>query len=63
MLDDLPQLRRVPVLQQQVASLQQQLTAALKEKKATETLQRIWLAITVLAVVFGLIFGIQSRLG
>ena len=53
----------MPVLQQQVASLQQQLTAALKEKKATETLQRIWLAITVLAVVFGLIFGVQSHLG
>ena len=53
----------MPVLQQQVASLQQQLAAALKEKKATETLQRIWLAITVLAVVFGLIFGIQSHLG
>jgi len=53
----------MPLLQQQVASLQQQLAAALKEKKATETLQRIWLAITVLAVVFGLIFGIQSHLG
>ena len=53
----------MPVLRQQIEALQQQLTAALKEKKATETLQRIWLAITVLAVVFGLIFGIQSHLG
>jgi len=52
-----------PVLRQQIAALQDQLTAAIKEKRATETLQRIWLAITVIAVVFGLIFGIQPRLG
>ena len=52
-----------PVLRQQIATLQDQLAAALKEKRATETLQRIWLAITVVAVVFGLIFGIQPRLG
>jgi hypothetical protein len=53
----------MPVLRQQVSALQDQLTAAIKEKKATETLQRIWLAITVIAVIFGLIFGIQPRLG
>jgi hypothetical protein len=52
-----------PLLRQQIATLQDQLAAALKEKRATETLQRIWLAITVLAVIFGLIFGIQPRLG
>jgi len=52
-----------PVMQQQIATLQEQLAAALKEKRATETLQRIWLAITVIAVIFGLIFGIQPRLG
>ena len=52
-----------PVLKQQIDTLQKQLEAAIKEKKATETLQRIWLAITVIAVVFGLIFGIQPRLG
>ena len=52
-----------PVLRQQIATLQDQLAATLKEKRATETLQRIWLAITVIAVVFGLIFGIQPRLG
>ncbi len=53
----------MPVLRQQVAALQQQLEAALKEKRATETMQRLWLAITVVAVVLGLIFGIQPRLG
>jgi hypothetical protein len=52
-----------PVLRQQIASLKDQLAAAIKEKRATETLQRIWLAITVIAVIFGLIFGIQPRLG
>ena len=52
-----------PVLRQQITVLQDQLAAALKEKRATETLQRIWLAITVIAVIFGLIFGIQPRLG
>lgn len=52
-----------PVLRQQIAALQQQLAAAIKEKRAVETLQRIWLAITVVAVVLGLIFGIQPRLG
>jgi hypothetical protein len=52
-----------PILRQQIAALQDQLASALKEKRATETLQRIWLAITVIAVIFGLIFGIQPRLG
>ena len=53
----------MPVLRQQVAALQQQLEATTKEKRASETLQRLWLAITVVAVVLGLIFGIQPRLG
>ena len=53
----------MPLLRQQAASLQDQLAAAQKEKRAAETLQRLWLAVTVIAVVFGLIFGIQPRLG
>jgi hypothetical protein len=53
----------MPVLRQQMAALQGQLEALAKEKRATEMLSRIWLAITVVAVVFGLIFGIQPRLG
>jgi hypothetical protein len=53
----------VPGLRQQIAALQDQLAGAIKEKRATEVLSRIWLAITVLAVIFGLIFGIQPRLG
>ncbi len=52
-----------PVLRQQIAVLQEQLDTVTKEKRATEMLSRIWLAITVIAVVFGLIFGIQPRLG
>ncbi len=52
-----------PFLRQQIATLQDQLATAIKEKRATETLQRVWLAITVIAVIFGLIFGIQPRLG
>ncbi|MBW8779348.1 MAG: hypothetical protein JF585_09035 [Burkholderiales bacterium] len=52
-----------PVLRQQITALQDQLAMAIKEKRATEVLSRIWLAITVLAVIFGLIFGIQPRLG
>jgi hypothetical protein len=52
-----------PALRLQIATLQEQLAAALKEKRATETLQRIWLAITVVAVIASLIFGIQPRLG
>jgi hypothetical protein len=52
-----------PLLRQQIAALQQQLEGAVREKRATETLQRIWLAITVIAVIFGLVFGIQPRLG
>ncbi len=54
---------QTPVLRQQIAALQQQLDATVKEKRAAETMQRVWLAITVVAVVFGLIFGIQPRLG
>ena len=46
-----------------VAALQQQLEGTIKEKRASETMQRVWLAITVVAVVLGLIFGIQPRLG
>jgi hypothetical protein len=53
----------MPVLRQQMAALQGQLEALAKEKRASEMLSRIWLAITVVAVVFGLIFGIQPRLG
>jgi hypothetical protein len=53
----------MPMLRQQAASLQEQLASAHEEKRAAETLQRLWLAITVIAVVFGLIFGIQPRLG
>ncbi|MBW8759809.1 MAG: hypothetical protein JF586_19615 [Burkholderiales bacterium] len=52
-----------PLLRQQIAALQDQLGTAIKEKRATEVLSRIWLAITVLAVIFGLVFGIQPRLG
>lgn len=52
-----------PGLRQQIVALQEQLAATTKEKRATELLSRIWLAITVLAVIFGLIFGIQPRLG
>ena len=51
-----------PALRQRIATLEQQLDATIKEKRATETLQRVWLAITVVAVVAGLIFGIQPRL-
>jgi len=54
---------QMPLLRQQLAALQDQLAATQKEKRATEMLQRIWLAITVVAVVFGLAFGIQPRLG
>ncbi len=52
-----------PVLRQQIAALQDQLASTIKEKRATEMLSRVWLAITVLAVIFGLVFGIQPRLG
>ena len=53
----------IPVLRQQIAALQKQLESTIKEKRATEVLSRFWLAITVLAVIFGLVFGIQPRLG
>ena len=53
----------MPVLRQQMAALQEQLAATIKEKRATEVLSRVWLAITVLALIFGLVFGIQPRLG
>ena len=52
-----------PGLHKQIAALQDQLASAIKEKRATEMLSRIWLGITVLAVIFGLVFGIQPRLG
>ena len=53
----------LPVLRQQIAALQEQIEGVTKEKRASDTLQRIWLAITVIAVIFGLVFGIQPRLG
>jgi hypothetical protein len=52
----------MPLLRQQVAALQEQLSGIGKEKRAAEALQRLWLAITVLAVVFAIVFGIQPRL-
>jgi hypothetical protein len=53
----------LPQTRQQVAALQEQLTAAHKTQRATETLQRIWLAVTVLAVLFAVVLAIQPRLG
>ena len=52
-----------PGLRQQIEALQDQLASTMREKRASEMLSRIWLAITVLAVIFGLVFGIQPRLG
>lgn len=52
-----------PLLRQQITALQGQLATAIKEKRATDVLSRVWLAITVLAVILGLVFGIQPRLG
>ncbi len=51
----------MPLLRQQVAALQEQLEGTTREKRAAETLQRLWLAITVLAVVLAIVFGIQPR--
>ena len=53
----------LPPLRQQVARLQEVVVGLSKEKRATEVLSRIWLAVAVIAVVLGLIFGIQPRLG
>lgn len=53
----------VPVLRQQVAALKEAVVGLSGEKRATEMLSRIWLAVAVVAVVLGLIFGIQPRLG
>jgi hypothetical protein len=52
----------MPLLRRQVDALTEQLAATQAEKRVSQTLQRLWLAITVLAVVLGLIFGIQPRL-
>lgn len=53
----------LPPLRQQVAGLQEVVVGLSKEKRATEVLSRIWLAVAVIAVVLGLVFGIQPRLG
>jgi hypothetical protein len=63
LVDALNAQMELPQIRQQVAALQEQLTAAHKTQRATETLQRIWLAVTVLAVLFAVVLAIQPRLG
>jgi hypothetical protein len=50
------------VLRKKVATIEARIVAVMKEKRASEVLARIWLAISVVSLVFGLIFGIQPRI-
>jgi hypothetical protein len=50
------------VLRKRVDVLEAEVAAVTKEKRASEVLARIWLAITVVSLVCGLIFGIQPRI-
>ncbi|MGN6525742.1 MAG: hypothetical protein ACTHL8_05085 [Burkholderiaceae bacterium] len=48
-------------LKRQVEALEAQIDGLARDRRAAEVMSRIWLAVTVLAVVFGIVFGIQPR--
>jgi hypothetical protein len=50
------------ILRKRADALQAQLTAMTREKRASDFLSRIWLAVSVVCLVLGLVFGIQPRL-
>ena len=53
---------RVGVLRRQVEALESQVDGLARDRRAAEVMSRIWLAVTLLAVVFGIVFGIQPRM-
>ncbi len=53
---------RVGALKRQVEALESQIDGLARDRRAAEVMSRIWLVITLCAVVFGIVFGIQPRL-
>jgi hypothetical protein len=53
---------RIGALKRQVEGLEAQVEGLARERRAAEVMSRIWLVITLFAVVFGIVFGIQPRL-
>lgn len=53
---------RVGALKRQVEALESQIDGLWRDRRAAEVMSRIWLAITLFAVVFGIVFGIQPRM-
>jgi hypothetical protein len=49
------------LLKRQVEALESQVEGLAKDRRAAEVMMRVWLAITVLAVMFAIVFGIQPR--
>ncbi|MET0384066.1 MAG: hypothetical protein ABW032_11650 [Burkholderiaceae bacterium] len=49
------------VFKRRAEALESQVEGLAKDRRAAEVMSRIWLAITVLAIVFGIVFGIQPR--
>lgn len=53
---------QVGALKRQVEGLQAHIDGLDRERRAAEVLSRVWFAVTVLAVGFGIVFGIQPHL-
>ena len=53
---------RAGALKRQVEALQTQIDGLARDRRAAEVMSRIWLVVTLFAVVFGIVFGIQPRL-
>jgi len=53
---------RAGALKRQVEALESQVDGLVRDRRAAEVMSRVWLAITLLAIVFGIAFGIQPRL-
>ena len=51
----------LPVMRKQLEALEAQVAGLDRERRAAEVMTRVWLAITGLAVVFGIVFGIQPH--
>jgi hypothetical protein len=52
----------VGALKRQIEALQAQVVGLDRDRRTAEVMSRVWIAVTLLAVVFGIVFGIQPRI-
>ena len=53
---------RAGALKRQVEALESQIDGLARDRRAAEVMSRLWLVVTLFAIVFGIVFGIQPRM-